>query len=271
MQEIDQLFEECKNEILSSNDNFCFELGTDLFLSNRDSEEIKLLFNLARLKIEKPEAVQAGESLLTSDLRKISVEELQTVLKATEKAIDLPVISLKEIKSDNARKISTILLKSDIKDNDYLYGKTAKKINTAGNYKRLSGFIIDLTVTILLSAICTFALTEYYFEDLKGLIPNISTAEKADLLPVLSLQLVTLSFFFIAYPLFSFILTGHSLGSLLCSIRLAGTKTMKVRASQIIIRCTVLPFSILLFSYIRAISKNETLHDELSGTRFIDA
>ncbi len=269
MQEIDQLFQECRNEIDSKSDNICFELGTDLFLSDRDSEEIKVLFNLIRLNIDAPEVQLASDSILTSDLRKISADELETVLKATEKAIDLPTISLREIKQDNARKISRILLNSDIKDSPYLSNKTAKKTYAASLFSRLSAFSIDTFIVFLLAGVSTYLLSEFYFSDTKGIADNLSHSTFVEIIPIINLYLLTLSMFFIIYPIISFLLFRHSLGSKICGIKIIGMEFLKVKNQQIIVRFLTLPLSILSFSFIKIISNKEALHEVASDSKFV--
>lgn len=267
MQDISELFAECRVELENASGP-AFELGTDNFLSSRDSEEIKVLFNLTRMSFDNPAVSETKNSLLTSDLRKISAEDLQSVLAATEKAIELPTISLKEIKIDKAKKISRLLLNTDSSHETTIYKLHAKKLKPANTFQRFGSFVVDLTAVLGLTAALAYLAVNYYFKDLLPIFSNIQSSAFYQLIPLISLLLPLFFLASFCYPIFSFVYLKRSLGSQIFGIKLSGKGDTKVKKRQIVNRFLTMPASILVFSFLNIFLKKDALHDYLSGSSF---
>lgn len=269
MQELQSLFDDCRSEIESSQGDLCFELGSEHFIAPRDSEEIKVLFNLARISIENPAQVTKGDSILTSDLRKITAHELEQVLIATEKAIEIPVISLNEVKLDNAKKISRMLLNKQVGDGSELYKAHAKKVILASTARRFAGFSVDFIICLVLALGGSYLLIDTYFAELSTTANHLPKFQLETALPLISLGVAALSLTLILYPLLSMLLFKATLGSAVCRIKLNNMGYKKMSSAQILVRCLTFPLTLLSLSFMGLIFKNEALHDHLSGTHFV--
>lgn len=267
MEELETLFLSCKEEIsLLQEDDLYFEINSDQFTSSRDSEEIKLLFNLARLSIENPEIELKKDKLLTSDLRKISNLELEKVLTATEEAIAVPKISLKEISSERTKKINVMLLNSVLKEHKDIYSRHAKKIIPAAPSLRFISFCTDFILSLILSAFISYLLIYTKFPALNNSISHIADINTVESLPLISMITVILGFMLIIYPLLSHLILKNTLGNIISGIKLISEDQKKLNLPQIVVRCTLFPLSLITFSWLALFFNKKTLQDYFSGT-----
>jgi uncharacterized RDD family membrane protein YckC len=260
MQEIQELFSSCREEIEISSKDVCFELGSEHFISERDYEEIKVLFNLARISIENPDKQTAGDNLFTSDLRKISSEELEKVLTATEKAIEIPEISLSAIKQENARKLSKYLGGSDERDGTFLFKAHAKKIISASMSRRAISFCVDFICSAILAAVLTKLAIMYQFSELQN---------PKSFLPVISLFVTCLCLANLIFPALCQALFKNTPGLGLCGIKVVCKNLKNPGWQRILLRSALFPLSLISFSIFNMLFGREALHDFLASTQVV--
>lgn len=267
MNETNALFDLCRSELEARADDLSFELGSESFLSPRDYEEIKVLFNLAKLSIEDPNQEKAKiDSFITSDLRKVSAEELSTVLEATELAMDIPTISLKEIKQEAFQKITQRLLSSQ-RDNISIFKAHTKKALPAGFMQRLTSFSIDLTCVTILALCLTLSLVWLEFRELTHLLRFEEPADLYSYLPLISLAVNCLLVTFYLYPLICWKLFETTLGKNMTRLKIRSRVSRSVSFTQFLLRTLLSPLAIIISIIRLGGDFRATLHDQLADTQ----
>lgn len=263
MNEIEHLYREALEELPAVNSGF--ELSAESFVSERESEEMKLLFNLALMSLH--QKVAHEDSVLTSDVRNISAEELQTVLVATEKALEIPAISLSALKDESARKISA-MLSNEQSDAELLFRRHAKKIVKAGMISRISSSLTDAFIAAVLTAAIYLILLGTTFPELKEVIVNSELTSPAAL-PAISMYISLFLVVGIVYPLTSLLFFGATAGTSLSGIKIVSSDYGRASRKQVAARCLLIPVSVISFSILSLLSGGAPLHDRLSRTEIV--
>ena len=253
--EIEFLFEECYQELEREALLQGFELGSDNFSSEQDEEEIKILFNLTELEIENPNNRELfKDSVLTSELREVSAKELSGILKATEKAFDTPLISLKTLSEQDSKKISKILLKSKDKM-DYIFSFI----------QRLLSFAFDVSFIFMSACALSLITVQIYFKELQSLL-SFEKAEVYELFPLLSTFILSLAFCLHLYPLVCNIALQKTIGEKIFSLRLVDENLSRPAISQLVARSLLTPAAIAASCICMGLNFKRPLHDSLSKT-----
>ena len=263
--EIEFLFEECYQELEREALLQGFELGSDNFSSEQDEEEIKILFNLTELEIENPNNRELfKDSVLTSELREVSAKELSGILKATEKAFDTPLISLKTLSEQDSKKISKILLKGKDKM-DYIFSSQAKQVIAVSCIQRLLSFAFDVSFIFMSACALSLITVQIYFKELQSLL-SFEKAEVYELFPLLSTFILSLAFCLHLYPLVCNIALQKTIGEKIFSLRLVDENLSRPAISQLVARSLLTPAAIAASCICMGLNFKRPLHDSLSKT-----
>lgn len=263
------LYDEVRLSISDSERDAGFELGTAQFFNAENREETEVLFELAMHSLDNPEELESLlQKFVTSEERQVESSALAETLKKTEDAIDVPLLSLKHNNSALLEQIRKSLDKSRSGSVD-VFSVNTKKPSQAGPAVRLAASAIDLTATMVFAALLAGVICLLFTPELKEKALRINELQFYEILPVLSLMLVSLIVSLFAYPITFLLIFERTIGNFLTSTRILRGNYKKLKTANIIIRSLIFPLSLLCFGWVPVLFNRLSMHDYLAGTRVV--
>lgn len=261
--ETNWLFEQALNEIRTFTETPTCELELLQFNRTVKSEEIDLLFDLTAEEITNPEKIKRYTKVVpTSTEQSVTSNELNRQLKAVEKAISSPLLSLK---APSPRKSSdqTSTYKSDEHD-----AETVTIPKPATIFQRVYCLLLDLIVIAILALFTTIV-----FGFVDGTLPaeiliDPTAIGIVETLTLLGDFLFVLIIGLIAYPLFAYLTTQQTIGMKIANIQMVDYHGKQPSQLQLIIRALSWPFA-LLFCGIIGRQGKDLLHDRAAALSLV--
>jgi len=242
-----------------------FELTEANFGVVIEPQEAELLFDLALEAIEDPEAESKYvEPVSMATGRAIDAASLEKELEEVKERITAPVFGLKKSTGTSRSKTSSGVEEVDpVQEKLEHYRLLAAR---TGRFKLIKGFLIDLSVCLLLSFLFTTLFVVLNdFDILKAGLAGHMPAT-IELIAIASLNTCIFLVSLIAYPLISLIFYDSTMGSRMAKLQILREDGEILDIPRMVVRSFALPVSLVLFSYITVAFGKRSLHDLAAGT-----
>jgi RDD family len=257
---LETLFQDCIDNLQTKDD---FEISLEQFYQPTNDSEVQMLFDIVQESIDNPTYVDTlTKEIITSEKRQVESEKLKEVISETEGALSQSVVSLKNQSGNELDKLRKALGK-DARD---VYGTNQKKYQAVTTMRRFTCSAIDTLASLAIGLVITTLLSYSVFPEIGKSINNISHIGFYEMLPIVTLLIVSSIFSILMYPIAALIFLHNSLGTKLTQIKVLGADFKRAKTINLILRATLLPLSVMTFTVLAPLFGKRSLHETVSRT-----
>ena len=253
-EEVGRLFSEARGEMEASCSSI--EFNPEQFTDFKQSEEINLLFDLAKEAVLDPEAERRYASdIARSESRHVAAEALSKQLAQVERFISKPLLSLKGMYKSPQERAAAEQAKGP-----------APIVQPPHIVQRVVGTMIDLLLIAVLSTIISLLSAAPRYSEISDVVLGNITPDIFDLLTMASIFLCSYLILLVVYPLFALKLFHNTIGGYAAGYELLTLGGSQPRTAHLMVHCLLFPLSLVFFGYLPPLWKKPALHDFLANT-----